>query len=341
MDHSEMVKTATYRPWGKLREVMESIGPERFIFLGCVGTEDRCTSALSELSKLGMIDTASLVEIIDVESEYSELALKKREKNKDTFESLGFGEGSIKKVNLLEAEEEIFNWIEDCIGKNPKVVLDISSLPKRFFFPAVKILLRSLYVEDLIVVYSIPIRYYSGNLAERPSDWRALPLFGSQQYPDPKYNLAIVGAGFLPFGLPDLLKYGFMEAKPHLFFPFPASPSTYTKTWEFVRKIESSLSLNGNDQLAHVNALDPSDTFDHINWLTKRGELTALFAPYGPKPMSLGMAIYATITSSPVFYTQPRVYHPDYSIGIKIDADGHPLVYGYCLKLNSRNVYQL
>jgi len=336
-----MDNSAKYRPWGRLREVINNIGRDKFFFYGCLSTEDRCVGALSELEKMGAIGGVSLVEIADIPSEYSESAAAKRYVNEKRFEEIGFGSALIEKIDLLDSEEKVFRWVEECIPRSSKVILDISSLPKRFFFAAVKILLRDPRVEDLIVVYSLPTRYYGGNLAERPSDWRALPLFGPQQYPDPKYDLAVVGVGFLPFGLPELLKSGFMEAKPHLFFPFPASPATYTKTWDFVRQIESSLSLNAEDQLAQVNAIDPSDTFDHINWLTDNGRLSALFAPYGPKPMSLGMAVYAAITGSPVFYTQPRVYHPDYSTGIKIGGDGHPLIYAYCLKLDGRDIYMV
>lgn len=66
----------------------------------------------------------------------------------------------------------------------------------------------------------------------------------------------------------------------------------------------------------------------------------ALLAPYGPKPMSVGMAIYATMTESPVYYTQPKIYHPDYSAGISI-LNGRPEIYTYCLKLGGRNLFQI
>jgi hypothetical protein len=314
------------------------LGDGKYSLLGCIGTEDRCTAVFSELHALNRLENLSLVEIVDVESEYSPRSAEKCANNRAIYANGGAADEDIHLINLLENEEGIFRWIESFAQRSDRIILDISSLPKRFFFPAIKILLRNPAVLDLIVTYTLPIRYHDGNLAERPSDWRALPSFGPQDYPEPKYQMAIVGVGFLPFGLPDLLKSGFKEAKPHLFFPFPASPSTYAKTWEFVRQIESSLLLTGKDQLVQINTLDPSDTYNHIMWLTDSGTKSVLFAPYGPKPMSLGMAIYASMRGSPVFYTQPRVYHPDYSIGVKVEG-GTPAVFAYCLKLDGRNLY--
>ncbi|MCU6498051.1 hypothetical protein LPN04_09640 [Rugamonas sp. A1-17] len=333
-----MRESSIFRPNGPLDFIFSNIEAKEFSFLGCVGTEDRCVTAFSELVARKSLRNISLAEITDAESEYSSRSDEKMRLNRKTFEDLGVSNDEFRAIGLLDREDLILSWIEDFIEVSEKVVLDISSLPKRFFFPAVKMLLKNKKITDLVVTYSVPDGYHSGNIAERPSDWRALPLFGSQEYPDPKYELAIVGVGFLPFGLPDLLKSGFLEAKPHLFFPFPASPGTAFKSWDFVRQIENSMALPARDQLVHINAMDPSDAFDHIMWLTHKNKKKALFAPYGPKPMSLAMAIYASLTGAPVFYTQPRVYHPDYTSGVRKN-NGRPLVYAYCLRLDSRDLF--
>jgi len=335
-----MHKMINYRPWGKLEWVFSNLPDEKYYFVGCVGTEDRCVTAYEELTKKQKVSGQSFVEVLDVPSDYSGTASTKRQGNLAKLKSNGISEGDVTQINLLSCEEDIIVWIEEFVQKDSRLVIDISSLPKRFFFPAIRLLLKQDSIHDLLVTYTIPMSYHHGNIAERPSEWRALPLFGPETHPEPKYEVAAIGVGFLPFGLPDLLKSDFLGAKPHLFFPFPASPSTYFKTWEFVRQIESSLPLSSDDQLVRINGMDPSDAFDHICWLTEQNTKKALFAPYGPKPMSLGMAIYATLTESPVFYTQPRVYHPDYSIGVRC-KDGRPEVYTYCLKLGGRNLFQI
>lgn len=328
-----------YRPWGNIDWVLSHLPPKDYFFVGCVATEDRCVAAFDELTKKKKITGHSFVEIIDADSDYSEEASTKRQKNLSRLGINGLSIAEVTTIDLLASEEKIIQWIENFIV-NDCLVLDISSLPKRFFFPAVRLLLKQDSIRDLIVTYTLPKTYYPGNIAERPSSWRALPLFGPEEFPEPEYDLALVGVGFLPFGLPDLLKSDFLGAKPYLFFSFPASPSTYFKTWEFVRQIEISLPLNSNDQLIRINGMDPSDAFDHICCLTENNIKKALFAPYGPKPMSLGMAIYATLTDSPVFYTQPRVYHPDYSSGVRY-KNGLPEIYAYCLKIDGQNVFSI
>lgn len=332
--------SGVFRPWGNLAWLFPKLPKGRFKFAGCLGTEDRCLTAFQELSNLGRIDEKTFVRILDPESDYSALAYKKRDANLKHLTAIGVSNHEIREIGLLDTEDAIVSWIDDVAEGTDRLVIDISSLPKRFFFPAIKLLLQNASIRNLIVTYTIPASYHQGNLAERPSDWRALPLFSPEVFPDPTYEIAVVGVGFLPFGLPDLLKSGFLTPKPYLFFPFPATPSTNFKTWEFVRQINESLTLDTDDQLIRVNALDPSDAFDHICWLTESNRRNALFAPYGPKPMSLGIAIYAALTGSPVYYTQPRVYHPDYSKGVQY-TNSHPDVYAYCLKLNGSNLFSI
>lgn len=333
-----MQRKINYRPWGDLRWVFSNLPNNKYYFVGCVSPEERCTAAFSEL--YGKITAQSFVEVIDPDPDYAVETRLKRQHSLSELEKSGLSiTGDVSKIDLLAREEEICQWIESFVGRE-SLVLDISSLPKRFFFPAVRLLLKQDSIRDLIITYTLPNAYHDGCIADRPEPWRALPLFGPEEFPEEKYELALVGVGFLPFGLPDLIKSDFLGAKPFLFFPFPATPSTYFKTWEFVRKIEDSLPLNANDQLLRVNGMDPSDTFDHICFLTEQNTKKALFAPYGPKPMSLGMAIYATLAESPVFYTQPRVYHPDYSSGIRY-KNSHPEIYAYCLKLDGRCLFQL
>lgn len=321
---------------------MPQLGSEPFHFVGCIGTEDRSTAAFAEMRRFGSSVTQDFIEVVDPPSEYSVAAEAKRTANSAALSTLMGSTVQRAPIDLFAREEVIANWIERSVVCSPRVVLDISCLPKRFFFAALKMALMSEHVKDLIVLYTPAGDYPAADhMAQQPRDWRSLPFFGSESFPDPKFDVAIVGVGFLPFGLPDLLKSGLDGAKPHLLFPFPASPSTVRKTWDFVRQINSTLALSEENQIIRVNGMDASDTFDHICWLTQQGELNALFAPYGPKPMSLAMAIYAAATGSPVFYTQPRTYHPDYSTGWRISPTGAPEVTAYCVKLDGRTLYKV
>ena len=110
--------------------------------------------------------------------------------------------------------------------------------------------------------------------------------------PDTKFDLAIVGIGFMPLGLPILLrdKYGQFDVK--ILFPFPPGPPSYQRTWDFIFKMNTHTPVDSK----HIHRVDPKgifDFFDKICSITNYGEKVALFAPYGPKTMSLAMCIYA------------------------------------------------
>jgi hypothetical protein len=50
------------------------------------------------------------------------------------------------------------------------------------------------------------------------------------------------------------------------------------------------------------------------------------------------MAIFASKYDVPVYYTQPRLYYPDYSIGIE-KKDGVASVNAYCIVVKGRKLY--
>jgi hypothetical protein len=52
------------------------------------------------------------------------------------------------------------------------------------------------------------------------------------------------------------------------------------------------------------------------------------------------MCLFASLAGHVVYYTQPTVYNPDYSMGIKT-WDGTVAAYAYALRLNGANTYTL
>ena len=206
----------------------------------------------------------------------------------------------------------------------------------------VKLLLSSKEVIDLVVTYTVPEEYapMEQDLAEDPEPWRHFPMF-SPPYPEPSEKepkTFLLGLGFQPLGLPELLEHGYHNIKVVLLFPFPPGPPNYQRTWEFVYQLENS--LPSQKEIRRVNALDPSDAFDHILKATDTGKEYVIIAPYGPKPISLAMCIFAVIGSYPVYYTQPRIYNPRYSTGVQ-EIRGIKQVYAYCLRLGGRDIYSI
>jgi hypothetical protein len=139
--------------------------------------------------------------------------------------------------------------------------------------------------------------------------------------------------------LPSPIEHGSPRMDVKLLFPFPNAPESFQLTRQFLQSVEHNL-RGANTYVKHVNGMDVSDSFDHICSLSENGARQVLLAPYGPKPTSLAMCIFATLKDSPVFYTQPRVYNPNYTHGVKV-VNGQSHIYAYCLRLEGRDFYTL
>jgi hypothetical protein len=188
------------------------------------------------------------------------------------------------------------------------------------------------------VTYSIPSGY-GEILAEDHQTLQHLPLFGPSQFPEPTVDFAFVGVGFSPLGLPELLEPYKRDVDVQLLFPFPPGPPAFQRNWSFIGELKKRLPPNVSDPM-RIGAYDVPDVFEHICKLTDSGRKYAVFAPYGPKPVSLAMCLYAIQTAAAVYYTQPTKYNPAYSVGIKrINAE--PESYAYCLRIGGRDLYQV
>jgi hypothetical protein len=328
---------STYRPWGMLPWVLEHSPKLNWSFLGCLSFEERSLAARETALKACSIVQTYLAEVIDPPSRFQAATEEQLKERRQEYLTSGGHEDDIRKHLLFARNGELISMIDTVIARSDgNILLDMTSLPKRFFFPACRLLLKSSDVKSLIVTYATPMRYSQSPLAEDFQDWRALPLFaGSPETPE----ILIVNVGHLAMGLPDQIEHGSPRMDVKLLFPFPNAPESYQLTRQFLRSVEHNL-RGAAPQIKHVNGMDVSDSFDHICALAEDGGKRVLFAPYGPKPTSLAMCIYATLNESPVFYTQPRAYNPDYSRGIRM-VDGSNQVYAYCLRLEGHDFYAM
>ena len=243
-----------------------------------------------------------------------------------------------KPMELFSSDQEIVAAVDAfTLTASPHVVLDISSLPKRFFFPFLKRLLRSQRIETIVATYTVPASYGS-ELAEDHQPFDHLPLFGLSSFPVRKPEIVLVSAGFMKLGLADLLE-PYKAVAIRTFLPFPPGPPSYYRNWDFVRDIEKALPP-GLPGPIRIEAYDCTDAFDHIRQLCKDGQRPSILAPFGPKPISLAMALYAGLTQDVVLYTQPTVYNPFYSRGIG-NLDGQIDSHAYAIRINGRDLYKL
>jgi hypothetical protein len=259
---------------------------------------------------------------------------------------MGLPNVAMSRRHLLGRHGVIANDIEHFLNNRPddSLVIDISSLPKKVFFLLIrKALERPNTLRNILVTYTEPDSYCNSPLAENPEVWNPLPGFLPPRAEPAEKNL-IIGLGYEPLGLPELYSSGiFSNANSRLLFPFPASPSSVSRNWDFVRLLEP-VPGNTSQNITLIDALNVPDTFDKLVSITGEGSTYSILAPFGPKPMSLAMCLFASAYSQhplhpSVFYTQPTIYNPNYSSGVK-KKGGQPAITAYCIRLNGNNLYQ-
>lgn len=108
-----------------------------------------------------------------------------------------------------------------------------------------------------------------------------------------------------------------------------------------VRLVRRGRHHSSGEMRRHVkDSKSVSDAFDQLMTLTNGGMERAELAPFGPKLMSVAICIFSVLTDSPVFYTQPTAYHPDYSLGVSKIA-GKREIYAHCIRLGGKDLYRL
>ncbi|MGR3173021.1 MAG: hypothetical protein ACUZ8N_00280 [Candidatus Scalindua sp.] len=327
---------SNYRPWGTLDWLLSKINNIPWSLIGCMGTEYRSLEVYRRLAS--KLRSTKLFRILDEDFKYSDITKNILEDRLVDVNNIAGGNASgiVEDHQLLETHNKILFPVENFILEKQDVILDVSSMPKRFFFPILKILFNSDHIRNLIVTYTVPKSYAKGKLSENLTHWTHLPLFSGEGDDEGKgAEKLIIGVGFDPMGIPQELSLDGHGIPIKLLFPFPAPLSSVGRAWEFVRNIEKGRSrVEGNLEVIRVEAKNPSDTFNSLCTLSNQGRRKIELAPFGPKAVSVAMCLFATLTESEVFYTQPKKYAPDYSEGV---SD----IFAYAIKLDGWSFYSL
>ena len=339
-----MSNAQTCRPWGELDWVLGLSEKRSWNFLGCLGTEERSVASLLQLSANDPLSSAHLLRIRDTsptEPDEEETAIERN------VEACAAAAVTFERHDLtLQGPLNLNSWPSgfDFSGK-PDVCIDVSSLPKRFFFAAVKAALQTQAVKNLVVTYARPSGYPPTDISGNPDSWETMDNFGITD-PDIESEVdsrLIVNAGFMVGGLIEHLENRRGGLSASILIPFPADLwSSVQRSWESARSIEESLQImdergavNENPEYRRVGAHDTSTAFDILLDLTNRGATAAALAPLGPKPISLAFCLLASQTEKhPVYYAQPKAYAVNYSEG----CEG---TYGYWIKHDGENLYQV
>ncbi len=342
-----MIRNGTYRPWGLLGKIAPRLGIEGFAFLGALSTEERSISAFSYLHSTGMVRERRFYSFVDAPSRFTSEVNARMDVRRTELTDLGVDAANVVTKPLLGLFGEISDDLSAFLGvaQSRSILVDISGMPKKLFFYAIRTLLGpGSRFDNVVVTYTEPATYHEGVLAENPGAWHALPGFLAPRLEPPDRAL-IVGLGFEPLGLPDLYSAGhFSTTETHLLLPVTAAQQHVSRNWDFVRMLESEAGAL-KTSIHRVDGRNVPDLFDSLSAITRRGEIYSVLAPFGPKPISLAMCLYACATGSSsnpasVFYTQPSVYHPNYSSGVATIGT-FAATHAYCIKLNGQVLYRL
>jgi len=335
----------SYRPSGPLRWVIERL-PSRtkWDLVGALAAEERANSVAFELASVHRLGSARFLRIADEPSEFTAPTRQACDRNlKILTESLS-EEPSVLDMELfsdIDELENLFDKLDELIGEN--VVLDITSLPKRFFFYLVRRLRSDVSVKNLLVTYTLPVGY-GKKMHKNPGGWTPLPSYGSEDSTSDKPML-VIAVGYHHLKLFELIRD--RTPKPvRLLMPFPSMPPGFAQNWEFVRYIQDQGVEFAPRDIRRVDPFSLSLAFDHLRAQCNGHETELILAPFGPKPISLAMALYALAREEvglpvTVGYTQPMAYSHEYSHGVRRERDSKPLVHTYCVKLDGNLLYMI
>lgn len=325
-----------YRPWGPVDWIISLSAPKRWHFVGVIGTEERSLCAWKLLKERGLLGGELFTEVQDVFSEKYNLRTQGAlEARRDEYSVAGGRLGDVKPMPLLAELFMLRELSEQVIAAGPSIILDITSFPKRFFFPILRSFTLDTTVKNLILTYTSPSSYApeGESLYEDIEPWRTLPGFPESPTDKPTW---VVSVGFLVESL-----HGYANDNQHegmkVLIPFPAPLATLRRTWKAVVELEKDSQPNRFEKF-RVDALDMSAAFERIRSLAGRPEKALAFAPFGPKPTAAAMCLYAIQKRSSVHYAQPTVYHPEYSCGIR-NASASEAVVAYWIKHDGVNLY--
>ncbi len=340
-----MTAKQRYRPWGDLAWALGLSEPRRWHYFGCVGAEERSVKALVELNRMRVLEDVSVLRITDIIPENPDV--EDLRINERLNECVAAGLRIEPERVELDASLSSADWRSRLAFRDgTRLCLDVSALPKKFFFSVIKAALESPRVTDFVILYSKSTGYPDRALSENPKPWSTMPGFmcDDPDLEDEAASHLIVGSGFAVDGLRDQLDgRGSDGIRVEVLIPFPAEPwKSVRRSWESAREIEESLGADSEGgkrgvkpSYHRVGALDTSTAFETLLRLTREGREPAALAPLGPKPISVAMCMLASQAAHfPVYYAQPRTYAVDYSSGFE-------RVFAYWIKHEGENLYAL
>lgn len=305
---------------GTLNAISAVFLREDFTILGCLSFEERCCSVAEKLFSPNCIGV-KLLEVrdpVDAFPDYSAEASRNIEQNRQRLFKNGVNfESSVSE--LLTTEDKLLDILADYQKKltTSTIVLDITSLPKRYFCFFIRRMLIKDWFRNVVVTYTRPgpNGYTHEHLAEDPMTCDYIPGYAAPL--PPRGDTLVMSVGFESLSIRSLLEvYGDKKKGIKIILSFPPDGDYTKRVWNTLRQVTSGSTLDINrDNLEVIAAWDAEQVYRTLELWEQDTEGLAL-APFGPKPHTLGMALFAVKHDSGLYYTQPKSYNPSYSKGI-------------------------
>lgn len=156
--------------------------------------------------------------------------------------------------------------------------------------------------------------YTPTHLAEDPMTCDHLPGYAAPL--PPKGDTLVISVGFESLSIRWLVDiYQDRRKGTKIILSFPPDGGSAWREWNTLKQIALGDPQNIIQQSIEVIALWDTEQVYHVleRWDKDADGLT--LAPFGPKPHTLGMALFAIRHDCGLYYTQPKSYNPDYSKG--------------------------
>ncbi len=330
--------TLKINPWGMLDWIYPKIKVNKWHVITSSSFEAR-SIALGEWLVINKVKlkSSSIFHIENPPSENWNKSLPLRQNNYTRLQSLLNSQPlAIIEANLLEpalkSVTEMFHSLPD---GNESILLDITTLPKRFALLVFQKLMDSKDIKNLLVTYSKAENYPEMRLSGNPLPSQALQGFGRIEDHNPKRF--IVGVGYVALNIEELLNSS-SGKKLDFVFPFPPASPGFRRNWNLLSKLIPN-EFPSSTEIHLVNSMDAFEVSDIVTAWGGTNDLNIV--PLGPKPHALGMAMaYMKLNgTSELSYPQPQVYQYNYSEGILKNSQGVPQIIAYYLKRNGERLF--
>lgn len=289
-----------------------------FAFYGCLSFEQRCIAGLRSVVKsLPMaISEAVMLRMVPPDDAFpNRRSAIENQTNKNGAvlrrDHILYNEQPLE----LLASEDILIDVARSMTNSKRVILDITSLPKRYFCFLLKRLMVSDNVRDALILYtSVGVDgYASDHLAEDPLPAEYLPGFASGL--EANSATLVFGTGFEALNVRSIFELHQYQHIVKIVMSYPPNGGAIRRQINTLRVLFGDTEKLDNVEIRMIASWDTEQVYNLLSgWSV--GERILSFAPYGPKPHTLAMALHAIKHGRSMYYTQPKSYNPFYTKGI-------------------------